>query len=158
MEKKLKRLTRAITVLCSLLLILLISIIITSKTFYVTKEIFKLYFGYHALLMVIIAVIAYTLLSKRIKLKYEILKRDIKEKLSKKDFTEVLFKPVYNSDNANFMYKILNNIGDITYLAKVQENDKIEIVVLGNNDTKMIMQNYEISDYEYFDTNFEIKE
>lgn len=106
----------------------------------------------------IIAAILDNINKKEQVLKDEVLKNDIKEKLYKDDFTKVSFNPSSLNDGiGNFMYKILTNTdSDFTFYAKVRKDEKIEIRVIQDN-TKLVVQDYMISNYKFFNTYFKIE-
>lgn len=158
MEQKLKRIKK---ILGSVLLVLVFSsfLIIIIASF--LESIRKTATGIIILLLVlgfIIAAILDNINKKEQVLKDEVLKNDIKEKLYKDDFTKVSFNPSSLDDGiGNFMYKILTNTdSDFTFYAKVRKDEKIEIRVIKDN-TKLVVQDYMISNYKFFNTYFKIE-
>lgn len=156
MKKKIEKLEKSANVL-AYLIFLPITICIISAFFIESNTLEIIIANATIILTFLFLILLFVNLFKTNELRKDFLTKNIKEKLQKDDFTEILFKPSCNTGIENFMFKVLKNMDNLTYFAKVKEDDKIEILVLENN-TKIILQNYEITNYYFFDIHFKIKD
>lgn len=156
MKKKIEKLEKSANVLAYIMFLPVLICIVAA--FFVKSKITASIIAIASVICTFLFLVLFFVnLTKTNELKENFIKNNIKEKLQKDDFTEILFKPSCNTDIENFMCKVLDNTSNLTYFAKVKEDDKIEIVVMENN-TKIILQDYEITNYYFFDIHFKIKD
>lgn len=107
------------------------------------------------LLGIIFFYIYYKLLLKIKDLKYEEIKFKVSKELSTDKLTEVLFCPIAYNGKEIILTDILSKT-NFTYFAKINKEKNIVISVKNQNGEEVY--NFKISNYEYFNENFEIKE
>lgn len=108
-----------------------------------------------ALLGIVFFYIYYKLLLKIKDLKHEEIKIKVSKELSTDKLTEVLFCPISYTDRELFLTCILSK-ANFTYFAKINKEENIVISVKNQNGEEVY--NFKISNYKYFNENFEIKE